>query len=83
MIHTLHAPGSVYGPCDEGCIHPRCEVEKMAAKQSCTSCNKPIGFGNRYTFVADLPVHVDCLQPKDYDSLPEQDPPGPTTSTAS
>ena len=78
MIHKLYAPGSVFGPCDEGCLHPRCEMEKMAAKQACALCKEPIGFQNDYTFVDDAPVHMKCVAPGgDEHSLPDEP---PTTS---
>lgn len=80
MIHILYAPGSIYGPCDEGCIHPKCEMEKMAAKQKCTSCKEPVGFSNRFTFIDEQPVHIKCIEPEGFEDLPEEDKP-PTTSS--
>lgn len=78
MIHILNAPGSIHGPCDEGCIHPKCELEKRAAKQKCVECREPIGFGNRYTFIEEEPIHLKCLEPEGFEDLPET---GPNTSS--
>lgn len=81
MIHKLNAPGSVYGPCEDGCVHQSCQLENLAAKQKCHFCSKEIGYETAYTFIDAVPVHVLCLEPPDnrFADLPEDEP--PTTST--
>lgn len=75
MKFRLHDPGSIYGPCEDGCQHPKCALEKNAAKQECQECKKPIGTNRDYVYISDMPVHCVCLG--EDESLPE----GPQTTS--
>lgn len=82
MRHILNAPGSINGPCEDGCEHNQCQLEKAAAAQKCADCGKEVGYDTPYTYIDNLPVHSKCLGQVD-ESLPEQDPEAPTTSKMS
>jgi fermentation-respiration switch protein FrsA (DUF1100 family) len=40
----LDAPGSAYGPCQEGCRHFDCADSRVNAQSSCQRCGEPIGY---------------------------------------
>lgn len=82
MRHILNAPGSFRGPCEDGCEHKSCELEKIAATIPCEVCKEPIGFSNPYQYVDEVPVHVSCLEHPgtSLEDLPDEP---PTTSSMS
>jgi hypothetical protein len=82
MKHKLNEPGSLFGPCEDGCVHMSCELEKQAAKQVCHLCKKSIGYNNEFTFRDEVPVHVKCIDPGSFEDLPDNDE-APSTSKMS
>lgn len=79
MKFRLQDPGSVHGPCEDGCQHPKCALEKAAAKQPCKVCNQPVGTNRDYVYIDDMPVHCACLG--EDEALPDEpEEPKQTTS---
>lgn len=61
---TLPAPGTKYGPCENGCDHIDCNVTRGQAGEVCRFCDKPIGYEKRF-YSDEEPgrlAHADCLE---------------------
>lgn len=57
----LHQPGSVHGPCEEGCDHDGCRLLKAHADRKCQKCGQTIGFDVDVTFLVEDVAHTKCL----------------------
>lgn len=76
----LYSPGSVFGPCEEGCSHKGCTKIKEEAAQLCIVCDQPIDYNHPFVREDIHLVHLDCTDYTEADfDVTDQ---GPTSSMA-
>lgn len=61
-ILRLYAPGSLYGPCPDGCEHPSCVNIYETSKRLCEICSCEIAFNADYHVLTNgLYMHCRCM----------------------
>lgn len=61
MTFILFAPGSFKGPCEDGCQHQECHVNKFLAELPCFKCKGTIDFDNFFQIHGAKIAHAICV----------------------